>query len=69
MTPGDELLRALEALALAHAALDTAAGGLGPLAHGAALEIRVEIQAVLRRLRNLALHAGASPDRVEEVTR
>lgn len=69
MNPPDELLRALEALAVAHAALDVGAGGLGHLAHGAALEIRVEIQAVSRRLRNLALHAGASPDRVEEVTR
>ena len=68
MTPPEELLRALEALAVAHGALDVASGGVGPLAHGAALEIRVEIQWVIRRLQNLALFSGASPDRVEEVT-
>lgn len=60
-----ELMAALDALSDASRHLDRAGQVLEGLAHGATLEARGEVGRIARRVRNVALHAGADPAALE----
>lgn len=62
---GRELLRALQACGTAFQAVDAVSGDLGPFGNSSILGVRNDLAFTIRRLENLCLLHGVSPEAVE----